>query len=112
MKIKADIHTAGNGCWSKQERSVHCYKFDIAYLSGDFGELRVYFTKRSWNPMKYGLIYTDTLWLKEFRTHLVSIGFSPGAAKNVDYSEQGMQGHNYVSLDFGKKFYSEWKKLT
>lgn len=32
------------------------------------------------------------------------LGFSRAAAYDVDYTEQGMQGRSYVSLEGGKKF--------
>jgi len=31
--------------------------------------------------------------------------------QNVSYSEQGMQGDNYVSMDIGPTFYASWKRL-
>jgi hypothetical protein len=30
--------------------------------------------------------------------------------KDVEYSEQGMQGDDYVSLDAGTEFYRAWMK--
>jgi hypothetical protein len=33
------------------------------------------------------------------------------AGDDVDYSEQGMQGDNYVSFDVGAKFLKSWKKF-
>ena len=54
---------------------------------------------------KHGLIYTDRQFLRELRAFLDAHGL-PGA--DVDYSEQGMQGDNYVSLDIGKDFLRAW----
>ena len=54
-----------------------------------------------------GLIYSDPQWIKEFRLLLKAHGFSYAAAENVDYSEKGMQGVNYVSLDAGRTFIFE-----
>jgi hypothetical protein len=69
-----------------------------------FGELRVFFHKKSWNPEKHGLIYTDSLFLKELKIHLKKIKVEG----KIDYSEQGMQGNNYVSLDVDNKFMLSW----
>jgi hypothetical protein len=70
-----------------------------------FGELRVYFDTDTWDVNVHGLIYTDRGFLKELREFLNAHGL-PGA--DVSYSEQGMQGDDYVSLDAGHKFYAAW----
>jgi hypothetical protein len=57
---------------------------------------------------KSGLIYTDALWMNEFRQQLVKLGFSKKAAKDVSYSEQGMQSDYFVSMDVGEEFLKEW----
>jgi len=70
-----------------------------------FGELRVYFDTDTWSTSSDGLIYTDRGWLKELQAFLNAHGL-PGS--DVSYSEQGMQGDDYVSLDAGYKFYAAW----
>jgi hypothetical protein len=72
-----------------------------------FGELRVYFDIDTWDVDKLGLIYTDRQFEKELREFLNQQGL-PG--KDVSYSEQGMQGDDYVSLDAGTEFYRAWMK--
>jgi len=52
-----------------------------------------------------GLIYTDKQFIKDLREFLDAHGL-PG--KDVCYSEQGMQGDDYVSLDAGTEFYKAW----
>jgi hypothetical protein len=114
------VPTGGNGLWSDEERKVKVLEASIRGFQvkcknhEEFAELRVRFNTKSWNTNKYGLIYTDRLWLREFRNLLLKKGFSSKAVKDVDYSEQGMQGDNYVSMDVGKHFLKEWKerKLT
>ncbi len=61
--------------------------------------LKAFFPKKSWNTDKQGLIYTDSLWLKNFRAEF-KIRFPALAwmANKIDYTEQGMQGENFVSL--------------
>lgn len=105
------LHTNGRGLWSREAKTVGLRKFRVLKSSWDpdeFGEIRAYFDRRNWDIERHGLIYTDDLWLREFRAHLMSLGFSKKAAYDVDYSEQGMQGDDYVSLDIGKKFLREW----
>ena len=113
--MKVDINTMcdGMGYWSRRPlRRVHISEIDLGYINRnkDFGELRVKFDD-GWDVKKDGLIYTDSLWIKDFRNGLVTLGFSRGAADNVDYSEQGMQTDTYVSLDVGKPFLDEWKTI-
>ena len=112
FNVNLKANTCGNGFWSLEKREVKINKLGldyIAYYDGEFhSELRAYFTKRDWDVEKHGLIYTDDLWLKEFRSELKRVGFSAPAIKSVNYSEQGMQGDNYVSLDVGDKFVREF----
>lgn len=125
--IKTEVY--GNGFWSNENRKVTHSKYQItfgewccdkrdasaiqSFKNGNINsaELRVFFLKREWNIGKHGLIYTDKNWIKDFRNGLVAAGFSLKASKDVDYSEQGMQGNNYISLDVGKKFLKEAVKL-
>jgi hypothetical protein len=119
--FKFTAHTAGNGMWSNEDRKIEHAKAYVSFFSREerlqfksgkipdirFAELRVYFPKRCWDVDKYGLIYTDRQWIKELRQNLTAMGFSTKAVKDVDYSEQGLQGENYVSLDAGRKFLKE-----
>lgn len=78
--------------------------------SCELGELRAYFDPTAWNTKKYGLIYTDPLWIREFMQQLKKLGFSEAARAEVCYSEKGMQGDDYVSMDVGEAFVAEWVK--
>jgi len=107
IKLNQTIHTNGKGYWSNCAKAVRLRGLEVIDYSDDddkFGELRVYFDKRYWNVKKDGLIYTDTLFLKELKKVLESIGLST----KVNYSEQGMQGDDYVSLDVGQEFLKSW----
>jgi len=102
------LNTDGKrGLWSNVARAVRIVDMQLGYESdeGDFGELRVHFDTETWNIYADGLIYTDRLFLKELRAFLDAHGL-PGA--DVDYSEQGMQGVDYVSLDVEEKFLNSW----
>ena len=38
-----------------------------SYDAHSFGEIKIYFNKKSWDVRKDGLIYTDDLFLKDFK---------------------------------------------
>jgi hypothetical protein len=52
-----------------------------------------------------GLIYTDKGFMTELKALLEANGLD---ASDIGYSEQGMQGENYVSLDVGENFIGSW----
>lgn len=113
MKVDIVINSDGKGLWSDEVRTVNLVKLKIGYINEDltFGELRAYFTKSSWNTDKHGLIYTDQRWMREFLSALrMDYGFTRSATSDISYSEQGMQGDDYVSMDIGTKFLTEWCK--
>ena len=109
FKFERTLNTNGGGYWSREARAVKTLRITVDYISDeqDFGELRVYFDTKTWNVKKHGLIYTDRQFERELREQLDLVGF-PG--KDVSYSEQGMQGVDYVSCDVGKKFVKAWLK--
>jgi hypothetical protein len=123
MHVKIEAHTNGKGYWTEEQRLVIIDEVRIGYSSlGYFpdepfsGELRAYFqphgfTSGSWNVQGHGLIYTDKLWMREFKKGLRELGLSIKAVQDVYYSEQGMQGNNYVSMDIGETFYKSWQRL-
>lgn len=104
MKVNTVLHTDGSGLWSSKAQGVTITDFVVIPVDDTFGELRVYFT--GWNCKENGDIYTDKFFLKELKQFLLFIGLS----NKVDYSEQGMQRDNYVSLDVGKEFLESWNK--
>ena len=89
----------------------------VEYLNGPnvasstFGELCAYFNPAQWVVALDGLIYTSTTWLTDFRIHLRTRGFSERAVMDIGYSESGMQGDNYVSMDIGPDFIRELDPL-
>jgi hypothetical protein len=102
-KVDATCNTVGDGYWSNKAKAVQITGLQLAYTNDelDFGELRVRFNTSTWDTNKDGLIYTDSLFLEELCELLTDMGFD---ASDVSYSEQGMQGDNYVSLDVGEFF--------
>lgn len=112
MQVSKVLPTSGDGYWSNVQANVPLVGLDLAYVNdeADFGELRVYFDHKSWNVNRDGLIYTDRLFLHELKHFLVGeLGL---AGDDVGYSEQGMQGDDFVSLDVGDKFIASWKKVA
>jgi hypothetical protein len=106
-------HTNGRGHWSTVSGCVKIDRVRLAYLDDelDFGELRAYFDVREWNTNTDGLIYTDPTWIQSFRNCMATLGFSRVALQDIDYSEAGMQGGNYVSMDVGGDFVRECEAL-
>lgn len=102
-----EFNTAGNGLWSGEERTVRITDLKLGYVSDelDFGELRVYFDTETWDVNEHGLIYTDRQFMRELQEFLTEHGL---VGSDVSYSEQGMQGDDYVSCDVGKPFLDSW----
>ena len=96
---KVKFNTAGDGYWSNVAKTVEITDMRLGYVNDelDFGELRVYFNTD-------GLIYTDSL----FKQELMLFIKQHGLVVDLCYSEQGMQGDDYVSLDVGKDFLDSW----
>ena len=102
-KVNATLNTAGDGYWSNVAKAVEITALQLSYTNDelDFGELRVRFNAATWDVNKDGLIYTDSLFKEQLCALLTQLGFD---ASDVSYSEQGMQGDTYVSLDVGECF--------
>lgn len=101
------FNTGGGGYWSNTKKAVRITNMTLGYVNDeqDFGELRVHFDPTTWDVNTDGLIYTDRQFQSELREFLNEQGL---VGKDVDYSEQGMQGDDYVSLDVGKPFLTAW----
>ncbi len=116
MLVDFTCNTDGRGLWSEYALTVRCLELDLEVFEDedepgvkDFGELRVRFDLETWHPMLHGLVYTDKLFIKELRVELQRLGFTTEAVAELEYSEQGMQGDDYVSLDvYGEKFIAEF----
>lgn len=105
--------TDGSGYWSTAVKAVRCLGLELTYLDEEktFGELQVRFDQLTWDPAVDGLIYTDDQFESDLRRALQAMGFSKAAAADVSYSEQGMQGDDFVSCDVGGKFIGEFIAL-
>ena len=109
---KVIFNTSGDGLWSGViNAQVEITDMQVTYIDNDFdttpefGELQVFFNTDTWDVEKHGLIYTDRLFLKQLQDFLIAHGLH---GSDVEYSEQGMQGYDYVSLDVGQAFLQSW----
>lgn len=110
-KVNFLCQTSGKGFWSAESKDTHITGVGLGFSNEEetFGELRARFTKDSWDVDTDGLIYTDPMWIREFRSKLQeAFHLTDAAVADIEYSEQGMQGDNYVSMDIGKDFLDEW----
>lgn len=109
MNIK--LKTNGNGLWSTREAEVTCTDFDLEINDGaSYGEFKVFFDTKTWDITNDGLIYTDPGFDVNLRKVLhQNMNLSIKALKDLSYSEQGMQGDDYVSFDAGPHFIKEWE---
>ena len=106
--MKVIFNTSGDGYWSNVAKSVEIVDMRLGYVDEDkdFGELCVYFNTATWDVSKDGLIYTDG----QFKQDLMAFIEQHGLVVDLCYSEQGMQGEDYVSLDVGKDFLDSWAR--
>jgi hypothetical protein len=111
IKFGCVLETAGTGYWSNVAKKVQLTGIDLGYINDeeDFGELRVFFDTKTWDTDTDGLIYTDRLFLDLLSGELLGAGLN---SIDVSYSEQGMQGDNYVSLDVGPVFLKSFKEIA
>jgi hypothetical protein len=65
------------------------------------------FKPESWNEETDGLIYTDEAFLKGMAAYLISLGLSD----KVSYTEHGMQGDDYVSMEGGPDLHDSFIAL-
>jgi hypothetical protein len=99
--------TAGDGYWSTAQKTVEITDMRLGFVDEDkeYGELCVYFNTDTWNVNKDGLIYTDSL----FKEELMAFIKQHNLVVDLCYSEQGMQGDDYVSFDIGADFLRSWE---
>lgn len=103
IAVKKMLATDGKGYWTNKVKQVLVTGVSLGYINeeADFGELCVYFSEDTWDVNKDGLIYTDKRFMRLLQGVLNAMGLD---GSDVEYSEQGMQGNNYVSCDVGEKF--------
>jgi hypothetical protein len=100
---KFQIKTGGDGLWSREKRDVTITGMEVEGQS-----LLVFFDKRTWNIERHGLIYTDREFEKELKKKLTEMGLP---SKSLSYSEQGLQGDDYVHFDVSREFANKFNKM-
>ena len=124
MKVDILASTDGKGKHSEEERIVRIIELKLAGLSTLYfpedpvtGQLRAHFVPDGfnaleWNVGAYGLICSDRKWIREFKQALRDMGFTVRAVRDVSYAEEGLQGNDYVCMEFGPEFYKSWQKIS
>lgn len=108
----ATLNTNGEGHWSTHVAAVRVTELRMGWIDEEqegeeqYGELCVHFNTDDWRVDQHGLIYTDKQFMQELQAYCNSIGL---AGSDISYSEQGMQGDNYVSCDVGAAFIASYK---
>ena len=101
-QLKLKLHVEGTGCWTSWSGDVTgTLKFKVTEPSvgpsgtkyEGFAEGRFYLD--DWNN-ELGMIYTDPEFMNQLQNSLTGLGFTNSS---IDYSEAGMQGEDYVSMD-------------
>lgn len=110
--VTATMNTGGDGFWSRAKRPVRLHKLVLVeFHEGKvhYGELRVQFILEDWDRDQHGLIYTDRQFMYEFKRWIAkAFDLSPAATAEINYSEQGMQGRDFISMDVGAEFLHEY----
>jgi hypothetical protein len=111
LKINQKFKTNGKGLWSTSKVDVLVTELSVNKYNDKFGELKAFYNPQNWDIQNQGLIYTDPNWLKELKEHLKTKGFTDSEVNDISYSEQGMQGDDFVSMDIGGDFLNKWSQI-
>ena len=100
-----NVTFATNGYWASVAKPVSIVDMQLTVFDKTCGELRVYFDSADWDVETDGLIYNDT----GFEQHLLQfLANNKINYHSVSYSEQGLQGDDYVSFDVERSFIKTW----
>ena len=102
LNLNTVLHTSGTGYWSTAQRAVPVTGMELSVW-----ELRVSFCTDTWNTHSLGLIYSDPQFKRELAEYLAEQGITA----EFGYSEQGMQGTDYVSFDVSEEFVSQYQLM-
>jgi len=105
------LPTSGEGIWSDRITEIPVIGIEIDWINDEntYGDLCVYFNKKDWDVTQDGLIYTDPLFLECLKAYLQENGITTA---DMDYSEQGMQGRNFVHFDIDELFLATAPELV
>lgn len=91
------IQTGGDGLWSTRSTVIEITQLSINWVGNGLVEVNLTFDTNTWNTERDGLIYTDNLFL--IGVHEKMAKLLPGVNFALGYTEEGMQGEDYVSLE-------------
>jgi hypothetical protein len=107
--------TNGNSLWSREKNKEVTGDMTFTLLEYDGetygGNARFHFNKEEWDINSLGLIYTDEGFLDSVYTALNDAGFK-NTLDHIGYSEQGMQGDDYIDFDATIELVEEAKQLN
>ena len=111
IKFNCVLRTGGDGYWSDVAKDVAVTNIYVQYINEekDFGELCVQFDTSTWDIDEDGLIYTDSQFEEALFAKLQEAGLD---TSDVGYSEQGMQGDDFVSFDVGEAFLKSFANIA
>ena len=113
IPLSLTIETSGDGLWSRRATAVKLTQLDWERSAGDEEAgiepevlAQVFFDPSTWNVETDGLIYTDKSFIKLLKVSLSQLereGQLPAFGWHaVNYTEQGMQGADYVHVIVGE----------
>lgn len=101
IPVQWAIQTGGKGLWSYRSTIVEVTSLTIKWEGGNMVEINVSFDTNTWNVERDGLIYTDELFLEGLHRKISDLC---GNNTTLDYTEEGMQGDDYVSLESDDRY--------
>lgn len=105
------IVTKGDGLWSNKQKEVRLKSIEIAFYNdedvnsldfnpdGQCGSANIEFDTSTWDVDTDGLIYTDSVINEINKLLAEQLGFEQAEHGPLFWSEQGMQGDDYLSFD-------------
>lgn len=110
IPFQHSIVTNGDGLWSDKQKEVKLLSIEIAFYNdedvnsldfdpaGQSGSANIEFDTETWDVDTDGLIYTDSVIEKINELLAEQLGYS-NTEEVLHWSEQGMQGDDYLSFD-------------
>ena len=99
IPVNAIFNTIGDGYWSTAAKAVYVTAISMRVDNGCADDLAVTYNEATWDNEVDGLIYTDSLFIKELKDFLIAKGLDADIVNDISYSEQGMQDGGRVSFD-------------
>ena len=87
------------GFWGKNKKSINYVISKISFkkIDKDLQLFDVEIYLENYNSATHGFIYTDPTFLKSINSYLTNV--------KLDYTEQGAQGYDYISMEMVPKNY-------